>query len=182
MAGVTGRYSPGQQVLHWLTVCLMLAILPVAWVVGSLKEDTPRFDIYLDIHKALGLSILALTLVRVLWRLAEPPPAHPSSMARWSRTLAHAVAVGLLVMMILMPVTGYLWTNGHGHDVAPFGFRFPRFGWNNRGLGDVAKSLHVYGQWVIYGLIALHLAGVSFHLIVRRDGLIARMLPQQSWR
>jgi cytochrome b561 len=67
------RYSPVQQTLHWITVALMFAILPVAWVVMSLKEDTPKFLFYLDVHKALGLAIAALTLVRILYGTGFSP-------------------------------------------------------------------------------------------------------------
>jgi cytochrome b561 len=176
-----GRYSPVQQLLHWITAALMFAILPVAWVTTSLKEDTPKFDFFLDVHKALGLTILALTLVRVVWRLAERPPPHPSSLPRWNRGMADFTLAALLVLMILTPVTGYLWTTGHGYDVAPFGVAFPRLFWNDRAIGDAAKAIHQAAQWAVYALIGLHLAGVAFHLMVRRDGLIARMLPQQSW-
>ena len=175
------RYSPVQQTLHWVTVLLMIAILPVAWVVVSVKEDTAPFYFFLDIHKVLGLAILALTLVRIAWRLIEPSPRHPRGMPGWNVALATTVMLGLLLAMIVMPVTGYVWTTGHGYDVEPFGLvRFPRLFWKERALGDLAKTMHQTGQWFVYGLISLHLVGVSYHLIVRRDGLLGRMLPPQA--
>ena len=159
----------------------MLSILPVAWVVISLKEDTPPFYFYLDIHKSLGLAILALTLVRIFVRARQAPPAYPAAWPISSRVLAKLTALGLLLMLIAMPVSGYLWTTGHGYDVAPFDLiRFPRVAWNHRELGDAAKSFHQFGQWVVYTLIAVHLAGVLFHLIIRRDGALGRMLPPQD--
>lgn len=175
------RYSPAQQALHWLTVALMFAILPVAWVVVSLKEDTPRFYVFLDIHKTLGLAILALTLLRILWRLFDRPPPHPAAMPAWNRWLAVAVTLALLAAMVVMPVSGYLWTTGHGFDVAPFDLvRLPRLFWKDRAVGDAAKAIHSLGQWAVYGLIGAHLAGVSYHLVVRRDGMLGRMLPAQA--
>jgi len=178
---MTLRYSPGQQVLHWLTVGLMFAILPVAWVVGALKEDTPPFYFYLDIHKSIGLTIFALTLVRVGWRVKQHPPAYPAAWSAPTRLMAAATALGLLFMMIAMPITGYLWTTGHGFDVAPFDLiHFPRIAWKDRPLGDAAKAFHQFGQWAVYGLIGLHLAGVSYHLVVKRDGALGRMLPEQD--
>ena len=178
---MTIRYSPVQQTLHWVTVLLMVAILPVAWVVVSVKEDTAPFYFFLDIPKTLGLAILALTLVRIAWRLVDRPPRHPWGMSRWNVALAAGVVTGLLLAMIVMPVTGYVWTTGHGYDVEPFGLmRLPRLFWKDRALGDLAKTVHQTSQWVVYGLIGLHLAGVSYHLIVRRDGLLGRMLPPQA--
>jgi cytochrome b561 len=84
-------------------------------------------------------------------------------------------------MLLIMPVTGYLWATGHGHDVAPFRVtRFPRIAFNRRSLGDVAENLHLIGQWLTYTLIVLHVSGVSYHLIAKRDFLLGRMLPPQT--
>jgi len=84
-------------------------------------------------------------------------------------------------MMVLMPVTAYLSSMGHGFDVAPFDwFTLPRFLFHDESLGDAAKSMHLWGRWIVYSLIVLHLAGVSYHLAFRRDRLIERMLPHQN--
>jgi cytochrome b561 len=175
------RYSATQQVLHWLTAALMFAVLPVGWIATAIPEDTKEFYFWLDVHKLIGLTILCLTAGRILWRLFDRPPALPSDVSAWNRRLAQGVAGGLLAMMVVMPVTGYLWTSGHGHDVAPLNlFKLPRFFFNDQALGDLAKSLHLWGRWIVYLLIALHLAGVSYHLVFRRDRLLERMLPRQN--
>jgi cytochrome b561 len=117
---MNARYSPAQQVVHWLTAVLMFSILPVAWIVGALKEDTPPFYFWLDVHKTLGLSILFLTLLRIVLRLRTPAPAYPADWPAYSKLGAKVVVIGLLALMIAMPITGYVWTTGHGYDVAPF--------------------------------------------------------------
>jgi cytochrome b561 len=175
------RYSPAQQTMHWLTVVLIFSILPVAWVVVSVTEETPKFFFWMDIHESIGLTILALTLTRIVLRWFDRPPVYPVHVGPWSRRLALLVHGGLFLMLLVMPVTGYLWATGHGHDVAPFHLvRFPRIAFNHRPVGDAAENLHRIGQWVVYGLIALHLFGVSYHLIVKRDFLLGRMLPPQT--
>lgn len=175
------RYSPAQQIMHWLTVLLMFSILPVAWVLDSVVEETPGFFFWMDVHEAIGLSILALTTLRIIWRLFDPPPPHPTNLAPWSHRTASVVHAGLLLLMIVMPLSGYLWATGHAHDVAPFNLvRFPRISFGHRALGDSAEAVHLFGRWLVYGLIALHLAGVSYHLIFKRDALLSRMLPPQS--
>jgi cytochrome b561 len=174
------RYSPTHQVLHWVTVVLMLAVLPLAWIATAIPEDTKEFYFWLDVHKLVGLSILCLTTGRILWRLFDKPPALPADVGLWNARLAHAIAACLLLMMVIMPISGYLWTEGHGYDVAPLDwFTLPRFFFNDKPLGDFAKSVHLWGRWIVYSLIALHLAGVSYHLIFRRDRLLERMLPPQ---
>lgn len=175
------RYSPAQQIVHWLTVFLMFSILPVAWVLVSVTEETPIFFFWVDVHESIGIAILALTSLRIVWRFFDPPPPYPPHLALLSRRIAHVVHVALLTMMIVMPISGFLWATGHGHDVVPFNLlRFPRIAFEQRAIGDAAAAVHRYGQWSIYGLIALHLSGVSYHLIFKRDALLGRMLPPQA--
>jgi cytochrome b561 len=175
------HYSPAQQILHWLTVLLMFSILPVGWILDSVIEETPPFFFWMDVHEAIGLTILGLTTLRIVWRLFDPPPPYPTHSALWNRRVSRAVHLGLLTMMIVMPVSGFLWAAGHGHDVAPFSLvRFPRIAFGQRAIGDAAEAVHLFGGWLVYGLIGLHLAGVSYHLIFKRDALLARMLPPQA--
>ena len=159
----------------------MLATLPIAWVVLAMPVKAPKFMFWLDLHKSIGLVILALTLLRILWRLVERPPALPRRLPKWNRYLAHAVYVVLFVVMLVMPASGYLWTTAHGYELAPFGWiRFPMIAAGNKPLGDFAEKVHYYGQYVVYGAIVLHLLGLGFHVLVRRDGTLDRMLPEQD--
>ena len=66
-------YSPAQQVMHWLTVILMFSILPVAWILDSVIEETPAFFFWMDVHEAIGLTILGLTTLRIVWRIFDCP-------------------------------------------------------------------------------------------------------------
>ena len=146
----------------------------------SVKEESPQFLFCVDLHYALGLSIFILTVLRVGWRFFDPPPPYPSHLASWNRWVSRTVYFALLLMMIVMPISGYLWSNGHGHRVYPFQvFELPRIAFNNRPIGDAASNFHRYGQWIVYLLIATHLGGVSYHLVLKRDGLLARILPPQ---
>lgn len=175
------RYSAARQVLHWLSVVLVFAVLPVAWIAAAIPEDTKDFYYWLDVHKLLGLGILLLTVLRIAWRFVDGTPPLPPDVAAWNRRLGAVVTGALLLAMILMPLSGYIWTTGHGFDVAPFDwFRLPRLFYKDKALGDLAKQVHQWGRWLVYALIALHLAGVSYHLVWRRDRLLERMLPRQN--
>ena len=180
-ADVQPRYSSVHQTLHWVTVFLMLAVLPLGWVVISLPEDTPIFYSWLYIHEGVGLVILFLTIFRIGWRIHDGPPALPKSIRRWSRHAVHLVYFALFAGMVVMPLSGYLWSTGHGHEVVPFDLiSFPKIAFGSAFIGDAAKAIHQYGQWVIYALIGVHLSGVSYHLIARRDGILGRMLPPNA--
>jgi len=104
------RYSPAQQIMHWLTVLMMFSILPVAWIVDSAVAETPPFLFWMDVHEAIGMSILGLTSVRIVWRLLDPPPPYSNTVAPWSHRSARLVHGGLLVLMVVMPVSGFIWS------------------------------------------------------------------------
>lgn len=175
------RYPYRQQVAHWITALLMFAILPVAWVLVSVVEESKAFFFWMDVHEALGLALLLVTGVRLTWRLFDGRPAADPRTPRWMRAVAQSVHCGLFAALILMPVSGYIWATGHGHDVAPFNLvRMPRIAFGQRPIGDLAERVHLFLQWVIYALVALHLLGVAYHVVVVRDGLLSRMLPPQS--
>lgn len=178
---MTQRYSAANQLFHWVTVALMLAVLPLGWIAVAIPEDTKEFYFWLDAHKLAGLTILAVTVVRIGWRFVDRPPPPPAGMSAANRIAAHAVAGALMLLMVAMPLSGYVWTTGHGYDVDPFGwFRMPRLFFNDKPVGDAAKIVHTWGRWLVYALIVLHLAGVIWHLVWRRDRLLERMLPRQQ--
>ncbi|CAE6809148.1 cytochrome b [Paraburkholderia haematera] len=172
------RYSPQHQAMHWITALLMFSLLPTAWVIVSMKEDTPEFLFWLTIHKSLGLLILFITCFRLIWRIYDRPPHLPASVSLSNRYVAHIASGILFVVMIVMPVTGYLWTTGHGYDVELFGiWTMPEFAWKNRALGDICAAIHKFGQYVVYVTIGMHILGVAYHLIFKKDGVLGRMLP-----
>ena len=135
----------------------------------------------MDVHESIGLAIFFLTALRITWRCFDPAPPYSASVRPWTRRTARLVHLGLLGVMIIMPGSGFLWATGHAHAVMPFGLiHFPRIAFGYRALGDAAETVHLISQWILYGLITLHLAGVSYHLVVKRDNPLARMLPPQT--
>ncbi len=176
----TNRYVLRQQTLHWLTVLLMFAILPVAWVTVSLVVESKPFFLWMDAHEALGVALLAVTAVRLALRVLDGAPTANPRTPRWMSRVASVVHWGLFALLLVMPISGYLWATGHGHDVAPFNLvRLPRIAFGQRAIGDIAEQVHELCRWILYVLIALHLGGVAYHVAVARDGLLDRMLPPQ---
>ena len=115
------------------------------------------------------------------WVYPAPPLAGP--LAWWDSQLAVLSHWLLYLVMIGMPVTGYLLSAAGGHPVTYFGlFRFPGLPTNEH-LAATAAWLHVgVGQWAVYALIILHIAATAWHVGVRRDGVLERMLPAQTRR
>ncbi len=126
-AAQRARYTRAAQALHWLSALLMLAILPIAWHMTMLARDNPQRETWYTVHKSIGLTILALSVARVIWRGSHPPPALPGTMmVRLERWTAQASHWALYIVLFAMPISGYMLSAGGGHPVSYFGlFELP---------------------------------------------------------
>jgi cytochrome b561 len=175
------RYSALNQALHWTTALCMFAILPLGWVMSNGATVTPYDEVLLNWHKTLGLIVLVITLFRIVWRFVDGPPPYPPMIAAWERVLAHAIYWLFLLVLIWMPVTGYLDSTFAGHLPKLFNLiPTPALAHKDRPLRNFFRLLHVSGQWAVYALLLLHLGAVVLHLIWRRTGLLGRMLPANA--
>jgi cytochrome b561 len=176
------RYTLTAQAFHWIVAALMLAILPLAWVMVSMPREAPSRELIYTIHKSIGLTILALVALRLLWRATHPAPPLPGRMARWERGAAFASHWLLYLILIGMPVSGYLLSSAGGNPVSYFGlFDLPAIA-KSDALRHAGVWVHVVtGQWLVYALIVLHVLATAWHVAVRRDGVLERMLPEQDY-
>ena len=114
------RYSPTNQILHWVTALCMFAILPLAWVMTNAKGGSSIQHSTYNWHKTLGLIVLLLTLFRIVWRFFDQPPPYPRKVAAWVRALAHAVFWLFFAVMIWMPITGFIDSAFDGYPIKLF--------------------------------------------------------------
>ena len=148
----TGSYTLTAQALHWLTVLLILMILPVAWVMISLPKGLEQ-DWMLVFHRSLGVTIFAVVVLRLAWRSTHPPPPPLSGAPRVTELISRVTHWLLYALLLFMPVTGYL-QSADGRPVSYFGlFNLPELP-KDKALGDVANILHLLGQWGVYTLVA----------------------------
>ena len=176
-AGGVMRYDGAAQLLHWLTTALLGIMLPFVWVAENFPEGPIRVFWYL-LHESCGISIFLLVIARLTWRAAHPPPPLPAVTGTAARRLAQANHWLLYGVLLLMPVTGYLMA-GNGQPVPFFGLLSLPGLPKNEALGTLANRIHVWTQFAVYGLVLLHIAGTVWHVAVRRDGMLDRMLPLQ---
>ena len=175
------RYSSVNQWLHWITAGCMFAILPLAWVMTNAKEGTAFSELLYNWHKTLGAIVLGVTAYRIVWRFIDKPPPYPPIVERWTRALAQAVYGLFFLTLLWMPITGFIMTEFEGYPTKLFNLiPTPQLWPKNEHWADVFNYLHALGQWFVYGLIVLHIGGVIFHLMFRRDGVLGRMLPPHS--
>jgi len=168
------RYTRTAVVLHWLIAALVVGQFAWGWLMQEIPKSPPgmRADAF-NVHKSIGLCLLGLTLFRLGWRIAHPPPTLPR-MAAWQATLARVTHGALYVAMIVQPVAGYLGSVWSGYPVKWFGVTLPAWGAKSVPLKDAMSDVHLVTSFVLLALVVLHVAGALYHAL-RGDGLLARM-------
>lgn len=184
------RYTTVAIALHWLIALLFLGSYVSVYYRRYLTE--PKTDVNmtaLQVHLAIGITIGALVLLRVLWRMTHtPPPLEPGP--RWQHASAHGLHWLLYAVMIVMPITGYL---GTGVGVEFFGIAkfedtalfqwlvvdtlqttFKEF---EKPFDFIHKNSGAYLVWV---LILGHAAAALYHHYALRDATLTRMLPAKA--
>jgi cytochrome b561 len=177
-----GRYTGAAQALHWVTAALIFATLAVAWVMYNMPDKAPTQGVLLTLHKSLGITIFALVIARLVWRGRHNAPPLSRSLSPWVRASA-TVSHGLLYfVLIFMPLTGYMMSAAGAHPISFFGlFNLPTSATKHEAAQHAAFLAHVgVLQWLLYALLALHIGAVVWHVVVRRDGALDRMLPPQD--
>ncbi|WP_067732100.1 cytochrome b [Novosphingobium naphthalenivorans] len=173
----TQQYSRVAVVLHWLIALLIALNFIAAWV----AEDMPKAEKMqiMANHKAFGLTILALTVIRILWRLVHKAPPLSAALASWEVALARVVHVLFYFLMLFIPLTGWGMASGSGNPVSWFGLfdvpALPVAG--NKALGGIFHESHEVLATIMLGLFALHVAGALKHQLLDRDDTMARMVP-----
>jgi cytochrome b561 len=177
------RYTHTAQALHWVTAALMFVVLPIAWVMVNMPKTAQFRGLLFTLHKSVGLTIVMLVAVRIAWRAKHPVPPLEAGLARWEKAAAKGSHWMLYVVLVGMPISGYLLDAAGGYSISYFGlFSIPLLP-KSPALSGAATWVHVaVGQWLVYTLIFLHVAASIWHISVRRDGVLDRMLPTQQPR
>jgi cytochrome b561 len=183
-AAPTDRYSSVAIALHWTIALIVIANLAGGLTI-DLFLDSPDSGMVatgrtiIALHKAFGLLVIALTLLRIGWRLANPPPPFPASMTGMERGLARTVHVLFYGLLLVLPLSGWAMVST-GKTVGPvsvFGwFDVPALPFAQAQHGLFASSHELLG-WVMLATLALHILAAAKHQLFDRDHLLARMVP-----
>lgn len=176
---VSARYSRGAIALHWLIAVLIVLNIAAAWISeGMSKADRATV---MGNHKAIGITVLALTLLRIVWRLLHRPPPLLDSLMAWEAALSRVVHAGFYFLMLAIPLTGWAMSSAFskGAGVSLFGLgTVPALpvGYDKPTAGLFAE-LHTVLAYGMIALIALHVAGALKHQVIDKDGTLRRMVP-----
>jgi cytochrome b561 len=179
------RYTTVAIVLHWLIALILISNFVLAWQFEDAK-GLAKFELF-QWHKSLGITVLVLSLVRLAWRLINPPPPPLASMKPWQQHASMAVHLGFYVIMIGMPMSGWLMVSASPRNIPTLLFGVINLPYlpfvhglaveQAKALAEAFSEAHEVMAWITYGLIGLHVGAALKHQFLDRDTIVSRMIP-----
>ncbi len=169
------RYGPVAIALHWAIALLILVNWPLGYFGEAIEQRFGESLVWL--HKSIGLTVLALSLVRLAWRLGHPPPPLPADMPDALKAAARLNHAAFYLWLLTMPVAGFLATNAWGFPLTWFWLvPLPDPVGKDVPLAETLTLIHRIMAWSLVAMIVLHVSGALWHHFVRRDGTLRKML------
>jgi cytochrome b561 len=165
--------------LHWLVVLMIALQAALGFIADSLSRSPLKVDM-MTAHKSLGITILAVLLVRVAWRLGNPPPVHPPGSPAWEKTAAKISHALLYVLMFAVPLSGWL---SASTSIIPWKLwwtlSWPRIASPDPDLHSLASDLHEITFICLCIVLTIHIAAALKHHFINRDEVLKRMWRSQ---
>jgi cytochrome b561 len=175
---MTDRYTRTAVALHWTVAALVITGLSMGWIMTDMVTSPLKLQVY-SWHKWIGITVLALFFVRALWRLTHPTPAL-LPMPAWQRRSALFLHGFLYLMLLVQPITGWLFSNASGRAIVYLGLiPLPNLVGKDKALAGTFRELHSTGGLVLSIAVGLHLLAALKHHFIDRDDTLWRML---RWR
>ena len=190
------KYNKVAITLHWLIAAAIIGMFFMGWYMTDLPKKAPDqaaidlFDwgiytwqlgepgsvrsFYFNLHKSLGITILALVAFRLYWRISHKPPAMLLSYKAWERKLATSTHHLFYTLMVLIPVSGIVMSIASKYGLKWFGIKLAS-GLDNDPLRENFVEIHEILGLVILALLALHILGALKHAVIDKDGTLKRM-------
>jgi cytochrome b561 len=175
-------YTSVAIALHWIIAIAILLQILGGFQMENLK-GAEKFAAF-QTHKSLGLTILLLSVARLLWRVANPPPPLPADMKGWEVAAAKLTHFGFYALMIGIPLGGWVIISTSPYNIATnwWGlFEWPKLPLSDlpfrKELNEAAKLGHGAAAWGVVGLFVLHVGAVLKHMFVNDDDVARRMIP-----
>lgn len=169
------RFGPVSRVIHWAMAAGIIVMLGLGLYIVRMEVSLGNLWLY-ALHKSVGLTLLALVVVRIVWHRISPPPAPLGGVAPWQMRLARGAHGALYLLMGAVPVTGWLASAATGLDVLWWGITLPRVVPVSEALSVGLFAAHGVLTKVLIGVVALHLTGALWRAIGHGDGTLRRMV------
>ncbi|MFS8974906.1 cytochrome b [Cupriavidus necator] len=171
-------YGATAIALHWVVALAIFAAFGLGLYMTGIPGLTPtKLKLY-SWHKWLGVTIFAVAVLRVLWRATHPAPAVAPGTPAWQAKAATGAHHLLYLLILVVPVTGYLYSSAAGVPVVYLGlWKMPVLLEKNDELKEVLKFAHVWLNYLMAAVVFVHAAAAVKHQFIDRDGTLGRMLP-----
>ena len=175
------RYTTTAIALHWVLALGLVGLFAMGLYMADLPFSPQRLKLY-NWHKWAGMTVLFLSLLRLLWRLAHPAPALPATMAaampQWQYRAHHGTHLALYALFFIVPLVGWAYSSAAGFPIVLFGvLPLPDFVGADKSLAALIKPWHEISAFALAGLVVLHVAAAVKHHFIDKDGLMDRMRP-----
>ena len=174
-AASPSRYTRTARALHWLIALALFAQIGFGWFLTTIPRGSPLRGFYVNLHKSTGLTLALLILIRLAWRLLNPPPPLPPVMPSWEQRAAHWSHRLLYVCMVGMPLSGYVASNFSKHGVRLFNeVTLPPWGTDSPPVYAIFNTTHIALSYLLVTLIGVHVLAAMRHAL-RGDGIVSRI-------
>lgn len=174
-------YSPLARRFHWWTVAFVFVMIPLGFAMSRRGNDLNIWDATTNnmysAHKLLGFIVLWLMVARLIYRLSKGAPPDEPTLEWWQKAASHLTHWGLYGLLLLLPITGWIGVSLFGAtDI--FGiFRLPSLAAQNQDTAKLVLSVHKIAAILLVLAILAHIGAAIYHHVIRKDGVLRRMLP-----
>jgi len=185
MSASSERYTSVAITLHWLIAIAIIGMILGGWYMSDLPDGAPGQYFLYQMHKSVGITILLLTIARIIWRVMNPPPPLPEEMNGLEKTGSHLVHFGFYGLMLAMPLTGWLYSSVSVKLDVPT-VLYGVLSWpdvpfvealKTESASGIVNFIHSKLAWLAIGMLGLHVAGALKHEFSAEDGVLKRMIP-----
>lgn len=174
---MASRYALPVIALHWGLAALIVVLFALGWYMVGIPRGTPPRGYYFNLHKSIGIVAGLLVALQIWWRTRRRPPPLPAELPAWQRkatSMGHALLYLCIAVVVL---TGYVESNFTKFGVRFFGYPLPAWAWEDPAISGVMRAIHLYSNYVLVALVVGHVAAAMHHMLIRKDGIVDRMLP-----
>lgn len=195
---MSNRYTRTAIVLHWLIALGIFGMLALGWYMTGLPKEAPKqmaydlFDwglvtwqlaeaasprtFYFNFHKSIGITLFALIIFRIIWRIGHRPPAPLTSYKAWERKLSTGAHHLLYLLMVAIPLSGLIMSIASKYGVKWFGLDFIA-GIDSKPLREIFYEVHEIAGLLLVAILVLHILGALKHKFIDKDETMKRMMP-----
>ena len=171
------RFTITAVVIHWLAAALIFGGFALGLYMSGLPLSPTMLKLY-SYHKWIGVTVLLLSVARIVWRLRHAAPPLPESIPAWQRKAANGLHHLFYLLFFAVPITGWVMSSAKGFQTVYFGvLPIPDLVGKDKALGELLAEVHKVMSWVLMALVVIHVAAALKHHFVSRNDVLIGMAP-----